>query len=187
MTLVVLESAPHETQSVLQNSLPLTPGECKQEGADGVVTAGRTNGTAQSANPPKMDADVNRTALLGGEPAKRASGVDKGDKMEHDSQSRLQQTQFYYEGSCQHDENANANIPSAYGLPLEGEWLVCASGEVSDWNGDANALNAAIERVDSPSESRVAEDTPGVESEGCKGGTSGRGSRMLPAIMHGRW
>jgi len=38
-TLVVLESAPHETQSIPQNSLPLTPGECKQEAANGVVTA----------------------------------------------------------------------------------------------------------------------------------------------------
>ena len=75
-----------------------------------------------------MDVDVNRTALLGGEPEKRASGVDEGDKMEHNSQSRLQQTQFYYKGSCQHDENTNANVPSAYRLLLEGEWLVCASG-----------------------------------------------------------
>jgi len=202
-TVVVLESTPHETQNVPQNPLPLTPGECKQEAADGVVTAERTKGMVGMAKPRKLDADVDGTAALGGEPAERVQGVDEGgrkvadvdgkavlggepaeriqgvgegDETERDGQSRLQQTIFYCKESRQHDENANANVPSAYRLPLEGEWLVCASGEASDWNGDANASNAAIERVDSPSESRVAEDTPGVESEGCKGGTSGRAS-----------
>jgi len=182
-TLVLLTGELHETQNIPQNSLPLTPrlpidgkpGECKQEAMDGVVTAGRTNGTAQSANPPETDADVDRTALLGGEPAERASGVDEGDE-EREHESQIQQTIFYCKESRQHDENANGNVPKAHGLPLEGEWLVCASGEASDWNGDANASNAAIERVVSPSESRVAEDTPGVESEGCEGGTSGRES-----------
>ena len=79
-TPVILESAPHKTQSVPQNSLPLTPGECKQEAADGIMTAERMNETAQLANSPETDADVNRTALLGGEPAKRASRVDEGGR-----------------------------------------------------------------------------------------------------------
>jgi len=158
-TLVVLESAPHETQSVPQNSLPLTPGECKQEAADGVVTAGRTNGTAQSANPPETDADVDRTALLGREPAERVCGVDEGDETDREYQSRIQQTNRKKQ---QRNANANMDVPSAHKLPLEGEWTVYASGE------DQNL------RADRPSESKEAEDTAGVQSEGCEGGTSWR-------------
>jgi len=182
-TLVVLESAPHETQTKPQDSLPLTPRppidgeprECKQEVVESVVTAERTNGTAQLANRPETDADIDKTALLGGEPAERASGVNEGDE-EREHESQIQQTIFYCKESRQHNENANGNVPKAHGLPLEGEWLVCASSEASDWNGDANVSNAAVGRVVSPSKSRVTEDTPGVESEGCKGGTSRRES-----------
>ena len=119
-----------------------------------------------------MIADVNKMALLGREPAERASGVDEDDETERDGQSRLQQPIFYCKESRQRNENANTDVPSAHELLLKGEWLVCASGEASDWNGDANTSNAAVERVDSPSESRVTEDTPEVESEGCERGTS---------------
>ena len=31
----------------------------------------------------------------------------------------------------QRSENAKIDIPSAHGLPLEGEWIICASGEAS--------------------------------------------------------
>jgi len=171
-TLVVLESAPHETQSILQNSLPLTPGECKQEAADGVVTAGRTNGTAQSANPPEMDVDVNRTALLGGELAERARRVDEGDEMEHGRQSQLQQTNFYCKESCQRNGNANRNIHNAYRLPLVGEWDVYASGKMANSNGDADASNTAVERMYGPSELKKTKDAMENELRGCEGGTS---------------
>jgi len=196
-TPVVLESAPHETQSVPQNSLPLTPGKCKQEAADGVVTAEHTNETAQLANSPETDADVNRTALLGGEPAKRASGVDEGGRKvtdvdrtallggepaerasgvnegdeEREHQSRLQQTNCE---KCQRNGNMNGNIPSTHRLPLEGEWTVRASGEARDPRSSANAPNATPECVHRPNESRGTEDAEGVESESCKGGMSGR-------------
>jgi len=135
------------------------------------VTAERTKGTVRMAEPNESDADVDETALLGRELAEMANSVDEGDE-EHDNESRPQQAEFYCKESCQHDKNANVNVPSAHELLLEGEWLVCASGKAGDWNGDMNALNAAIEHVDSPSKSRVAKDTPGVKSEGCKGGTS---------------
>ena len=36
----------------------------------------------KKAEPQVMDVDINRTALLGGELAERASGVDKGDGTE---------------------------------------------------------------------------------------------------------
>jgi len=175
-------ATPHKTQTRPQNSLQATPRRlpiedepcrCEQEAAESIMTAERMNGMVEMAKPTEIIADINRTALLGREPAERASGVNKGDKTECDSQSQLQQTNFYCEESRQHDANVNSNVPKAHGLPLEGEWLVCASGEASDWNGDMNASNAAIERVVSPSKSRVAEDTPGVELEGCEGGTSG--------------
>jgi len=164
---------PHETPNRPQNSLQATPQrlpiedepcECEQEVAESVVTAERTKGTAQSANPPETDADVDGKAALGREPAERVHAVDEGTETERDSQSRLQQTNFYCKESRQHDENANANVPYAYGLPLAGEWAVYASGK--DRNSDA----------DGPSESKETEGTAGVESEGCEGVASERTS-----------
>jgi len=167
-TLVLLTGEPHETQNEPQNSLPLTPrppieGEpnaCKQEATDGIMMAERTKGMAQSANPPETDTDVDRTALLGGEPAERARGVGEGDETERDSESQPQQTRFYCEESHQRNKNANRNVPSIHGVPLVGEWTGCASGK------DQNS------RADRPSESKEAEDTAGVESECCERGTS---------------
>ena len=135
-----------------------------------------------TAEPNEIITDINRTALLGGEPAERVCGVNEGDEMECDGQSRLQQAPFYCKESRQRNGNANGNVPSAYKLLLEGEWTVYASSEASNLNGDANASNAAVEHVVSPSELRVTEDTPGVESEGCKGGTSGRESIDEPIV-----
>jgi len=140
-TLVLLTGEPHETQNVPQDSLPLTPrppieGEpnaCKQEATDGVVTAERMIGTVETAEPTETDADVARTALLGGEPAKKASIVDEGDETERDGQSQLQQIEFYCKEDRQHEENAN--VPNAHGAPLEGEWAVCASGESRESKG----------------------------------------------------
>jgi len=206
-TTVQLESAPHKTQNEPQNSLPLTPrlpidgkpGECKQEAADGVVMAERTIGMVERAELKVADvdrtataacgvnegteiiADVDRTALLGREPAERASGVGEGDETEREHESQPQQINFYCKESCQRNGNANGNVPSAHKLPLEGEWVVCASGEVSSSSGHADESIAALsastvqpELTDGPSESRKAEDTAGVELRGCKGGTSGR-------------
>ena len=95
-TLVLLESAPHETRNLPQDSLPLTPRlpiegepcECEQEVANGVVTAGRTNGTAGTAKP--IIADVDRTATLGKDLATAACGVDEGNRMEYESKLQLQ-------------------------------------------------------------------------------------------------
>ena len=85
-----------------QSSLPLTlrppidgePCECKQEVADDVVTAGRMNWTAKTAKP--QITDVDGMTLLGGEPAERVSGVDKGDG-DCEYQLQIQQTNFYCE------------------------------------------------------------------------------------------
>ena len=183
-TPVMLESTlPHETQIELQSSLPLTPrlpiegkpSECKQEQAESVVTAGCTNRTVQLANPTETDADVNRTALLGGEPAERVCRVDEGDG-EHESQSRIQQTYFYCEEDRQHNRNATENIPITYGLLLEGEWTVYPSGEASDSRSNTNVFNAAIEHVDGLGESTETTNTKEVESEGCSGGMDKRAS-----------
>ena len=46
------------------------------------------------------------------------------------------------------------------------------SGETSNSEGDADASNAAVERVDDPSELKETKDTPGVTSEGCERGAS---------------
>ena len=65
----------------------------------------------------------------------------------------------------------NENVPNAYGLPLEGEWEVCASGEARDPRSSVNVPNAMPERVHCPSESSETKDAEGVELEGCKGST----------------
>ena len=179
-TPVVLKSAlPHETQTKLQNSLPLTPrppieGEpsgCKQEAVESVMTAGRANGMVETAEPTEI-ADVDGMALLGREPAERARGISEGDETEREAQSQLQESKLLCGEIDQRSGIANGDIPITNRLPLEGEWTLYASGETSNPNGNTDASNAAIERVDSPSESRVAEDTPRVELEGRKGGMS---------------
>ncbi|KIM54280.1 hypothetical protein SCLCIDRAFT_31227 [Scleroderma citrinum Foug A] len=179
-TPVVLKSTlPHETQTKLQNSLPLTPrppieGEpsgCKQEVAESVVMAGRTNGTVETAEPTEI-VDVDGMALLGREPAERARGIGEGDETEREAQSRLQELKLLCREIDQCSGIANGDIPITNRLLLEGEWTLYASGEMSNPNGNTDASNTAIERVDSPSESRVAKDTPRVELEGCKGGMS---------------
>ena len=156
-TPVLLTGTPHETQNEPQNSLRATaqrlpiegePCECEQEAVNGVVTAECTNGMVERAEPTVVDADVDRMALLGGEPAERASGVDEGDGTERGYQAQLQQTGFYCEESRQRSGNATEDIPSAQKLPLEGEWSGYASGEASN------------PKVD------------GIESEGCEGGMS---------------
>ncbi|KIM68541.1 hypothetical protein SCLCIDRAFT_20448 [Scleroderma citrinum Foug A] len=182
-TPVILESAPHEMQNQLQNSLPLTPrppieGEpsgCKQEAADSIVTAGHTNGMVRMTKPPQNDVDINRTPMLGEEPATRDCGVDEGNRTEHESKLQLQQTELLCEESCQRNENTNANIPSAYGLPLKGEWIVCSSGRLESSRWDTKESIAALSTsivlpalTDCPSKSKEAEDTVGVEPEGCK-------------------
>ncbi|KIM57670.1 hypothetical protein SCLCIDRAFT_28641 [Scleroderma citrinum Foug A] len=153
MTSVILKSTPHEMQTKPHSSLPLTPrppieGEprrCKQEVAESIVMAGRTNGTVEKAKP--QIKDVDRTAMLGVDLAMAACGVNKGDEMEC-------KPQF------------------TYGLPLEGEWTLYASSEARHLKGCANALNATPECMHSSSVSKETEDTKGVKSEGCREGMS---------------
>ena len=70
---------------------------------------------------------VDETALLGGEPAKRAPEVD--ETMRSNPQ-RLARAQINFEEN-QRSKNTTKDVPSTHGLPLEGEWIVCASGKVS--------------------------------------------------------
>ena len=163
MTPVILESTPHKTQEP-QDSLPLTPrlpiegkpGECKQEEAVSIVTATRTNGMAKMAKPTEMVADIDRTALLDGEPAETACGVDEGDEMGH-KDLQLPKAGLYCEERHQCNENMKDDIPSAYGMPLEGEWVICASGEVGCSGGIVEQAGIdeaeALEPVDTPDES----------------------------------
>ena len=178
-TLVLLTGTLCKMQTEPQNSLPLTPrspieGEpnrCKQEAADSIATAGCTNRTVEMAEPEVADTDVDRMALLGRDLAERACRVNKGDRMECKG-TQLQQTEFYCKETGQHNANANEKVPIAHGVLLEGEWTWCASSEVRDPKGDANASDTATEHVDHPSKSRVTEDTNGVKSEGHRKGMS---------------
>jgi len=147
-TLVLLTGEPHETQNVPRNSLPLTlrlpidgkPGECKQEAANGVVTAERTKGTVGMAEPNETDADVDGKAALGRELAERVQGVGEGDETEREHESQLQQTNC--KANRQRNGNANMNVPNTYGLPLVGEWEVCASGRLSCESGTSERASA---------------------------------------------
>ena len=124
-TAVTLESAQHEMQNWLQNSLQMTPrlpikdkpSKCMQEAAESVVTDGCTNGMAEMAKP--TIADVNRTALLDGEPVEMACGVDEGNEMGH-KDLQLPKAGLYCKERHQHNENVMDDIPSTHGLPLEG-------------------------------------------------------------------
>ncbi|KIM59036.1 hypothetical protein SCLCIDRAFT_27615 [Scleroderma citrinum Foug A] len=186
MTPVMLKSTlPHETPNQLQNSLQATrwrlpiedePCTCEQEAVESVVMARCMKGTAQSANPPEMDANVDSTTSLGGELAKRVSGVDEGDGMEREPQSWLQELKLLCGEIIQHSRIANENIPIAHGVLLEGEWTWCASGEATNLKGNANAFNTAIEHVDGSDESTETTNTKDIESEGCKGSTDERAS-----------
>ena len=86
-----------------------------------------------SGNPEAVGktADVDGKALPGSELVNRASRVDKANKMPDRRQSQSQQAELYHKES-QCNENAKRNIPSAHGVPLEGEWSVCASSRVGD-------------------------------------------------------
>ena len=161
-TPVVLKSVlPHEMQTKLQNSLPLTPrppieGEpsgCKQEAAESIVTAGCTNGMVEMAEPTEI-ADIDGMALLGREPVERARGIGEGDKTEREAQSRLQESKLLCGEKVQRSRIANRDLPSALGLPLVGEWLVCASGKTSDSNAvESEACEGdAAKRGDAPNE-----------------------------------
>ena len=186
MTPVMLKSAlPHETPNQPQNSLQATrrrlpiedePCTCEQEAVESVVTARCMKGMAQSANPPETDANVDGTTSLGGELAKRVSGVDEGDGMEREPQSWLQELKLLCGEIVQHSRIANENVPIAHGVPLEGEWTWCASGEATNSRGNANAFNTAIEHVDGSDESTETANTKDIESEGCKGGTDEQAS-----------
>ena len=135
MTPVILESMPHEMQEP-QDSLPLTPRlpiegkprKCKQEEVASVVMATHTNGMAKTAKPTEMVADIDRTALLDGEPVETACGVDEGDETGC-KDLQLLKAGLYCEERHQCNENTMDDIPIAYGLPLEGEWSVYSSDE----------------------------------------------------------
>ena len=149
------------------------PSECEQEVVDSVVTTGCTNGTVEMAEPREMVVDVDRTALLGGEPVETACGVDEGDETGC-KDLQLPKAEFYCKETNQRNENANRNVPITYRLLLKGEWTGYASGEASDPKGNENASNAAIEHADGSREQCRLADVDGVVSEGCNGGTSER-------------
>ena len=90
-------------------------------------------------------ADIDGKAALGRDLAERVHIVDEGGE-EHESQSWLQQTNFYCEETCQHNGNLENDIPKAHGLPLKGEWTVlCASGDTGWEVEQVDTLNKPTE------------------------------------------
>ena len=181
MTPVVLEGTLHELQTEPQSSLPLTPrppidGEpcvCKQEAVDSVVTAGCTNGTVQLAELTEiMDVDLEKAALDSRDLVERVHIVDEGGE-ERKSPLRLPKIEFYCTEKDQRNANANAIVPSAYGVPLEGEWAVCASGNSGCGGGTSGFTSVdeaeAVEPADTPNESEELV-TLSIQLEGPDGG-----------------
>lgn len=96
---------------------------------------------------------VDGMALLGREPAKRASEVNE---TMHSDPQRLAQAQTNYEEN-QHSNNATKDVPSMHGLPLMGEWIVCASGKASECcqqlagvDGDAGRKAKPVDTMNVP-------------------------------------
>ena len=76
--------------------------------------------TIEMAKAPEMIVDVDsEKAALGRELVERAHRVDEGDEMEHRCQSQLQQTNLH-EQNRECNGNAQEEIHTAYGLPLQG-------------------------------------------------------------------
>ena len=93
--------------------------------------------------------DVDGMTLLGGELAERVSGVDEGDR-DHKYQSQIQKAELLCEETCQHNKNANANVPSTYKLPLEGEWTGYVSGKSNELKGCSGGMGkcASVDEAD---------------------------------------
>jgi len=76
--------------------------------------------------------DVGGTAMLDGEPAMRAGGVDGDDKLACKGGSRPQQTRIHCEEDDQRNKNTKEDVPIAHSVMLEGDQATCASGSMRD-------------------------------------------------------
>ena len=106
-------------------------------------------GTSGSAEVIAKATDVDGKALPGRELANRARRVDEANETPDGRQPQAQQVKLHHKRS-QRNENAKRNIPSAHGVPLEGEWSVCASGRVrnskSDSRGRGVGKHASVDK-----------------------------------------
>ena len=128
---------PHKLrdESLELQNLPIV-GESQDSKWQAAEASAKAEGTSRSAEATRKARIVDGKALPGSEPAKRASAVDKAEEMPDERQPQAKQVELYHKRS-QHNENANRNIPSAHGVPLEGEWSVCASSRVRDSKSDS--------------------------------------------------
>ena len=159
---------PHELQN-----LPIEgeSRDSKRQAAEANAMAAGTSGNAEVIEKATV---VDGKAWPGSKPAKRASEVDEAEEMPDECQPQSQQRQLYYKGS-QCNNNTKRNIPSAHGVPLEGEWRVCASGRVRDSRDSASTSNAAIEHADSSSEQAELIGIDKEKLDGCEDGMGKRG------------
>ena len=124
----------------LQN-LPIV-GESRDSKRQAAEANTAAEGTGGSAEVIRKVAVVEGKALPGSKLAKRAS---RADETPDGRQPQAQQVKLHHKRS-QHNENAKRNIPSAHGVPLEGEWSVCASGRVmSDSHKDGMGEHGCVD------------------------------------------
>ena len=93
-------------------------------------------GTSGNAEVIGKAAVVDGKAWPGSKLAKWASEVDKAKEIPDGRQPQAKQANSYYKES-QRNENTKRNISSTHGVPLKGEWNVCASGRVRDLKSDS--------------------------------------------------
>ena len=114
------EAGHRECNCRLLNDMP----KCSAKGQ--TTTDGR-KWTRRHEKHDNSTTNVDGTALLGGELAKSTPEVDEALCS---NPLRLAQAQTNFEEN-QHSKNAKIDVPSTYGLPLEGEWIVCVSSKAS--------------------------------------------------------
>ena len=118
-----LQAEPQELQN-----LPIVgeSRDSRRQVAEAFAMVVGTNGRAKVI---RKAADVDGKALLGRELANRASRVDEAEETPDGHQPQAKQVKSYYKES-QRNENTERNLPSAHGVPFEGEWSVCASSGI---------------------------------------------------------
>ena len=151
------QDEPQELEGLLESQ------DSKWQVAEANAKAEGTSGRAEV---------IGKAAVVKG---KALSGrVDEADETPDGHQPKAKQANSYCKES-QRNENTKRNIPSAHGVPLEGEWPVCASGRVRDSRNSASMSNAAVEHADSSSEPAELVGVDREKSDSCEDGMGKRG------------
>ena len=102
--------------------------ECKQVSGSIIITAKGTNEVV----------DIDRVAMLEGDPEMRSCEVNDGDATACKGSPRFMQAKIYCKGD-QYNENERRDVPEVHSVPLEGELV---------WEQQCKGLERCRECVD---------------------------------------